>query len=177
MSSESPRPTNEKVVSFDNLIKTVQLKKGEGKKVGLITGGFDVMHLGHTRLFRFAKENVDVLVVGIEQDQTLTLSKGQGRPINNLADRSEFLSELDSVDYVFTIPFVFQYGALEKADELYAEMYSQLQPDFLISNTVTDRFWELKKKRAEGMGMGFLGQGNRENTSSTLIADKIRGEI
>ncbi len=177
MSPESPKPTEEKIVSLVRLVEILQLKRSEGKKIGLITGAFDIIHRGHISLFRFAKDNVDILAIGVEQDETVTLSKGQNRPINRLADRCEFLSELNSVDYIFAVPFVFQYGAFEKADEQFAEIYRQLMPDFLITNVNADSFWQLKKKRAQELGILFLGQYTPRLTSSSSIADRIQEEI
>lgn len=177
MSPETPKPPYEKVVSLDRLEEILRLKRDVGEKIGLITGAFDIIHRGHISLFRYAKDRVDVLVIGVEQDRTITLSKGQNRPINQLAYRCDFLSELNSVDYIFAVPFVFQYGAVEKADELFAEIYRNLMPDFLITNVNADSFWELKKKRAQELGILFLGQYTPRPTSSSSIAGKIQEEI
>ncbi len=169
--------TDEKIVSLNKLVKILRLKKRAKKKIGLITGGFDIIHKGHISLFRFAKDNTDIVVVGVEQDKTISLSKGQNRPVNRLIDRCEFLSELRSVDYVFAIPFVFRYGEPEKIDKLYAEIYKNIQPDCLITNITADKYWEQKKKRAQDMKIGFLGQETPKDTSSTSIASKIQEEI
>jgi len=177
MSSEVPKPTEEKIISLDRLAEILQLKRSEGKKIGLITGGFDVIHVGHVRLVRFAKEHVDILVVGVEQDETIRLSKGPNRPVNPLVARCDVLSAFYSVNYIFAVPFVFQYGPDEKIDEQYTKLYRQLMPDFLITNTAADSFWELKQKSAQDIGIGFLGQKTPKDTSSSSIAKIIQGEI
>ena len=147
-----------KVCSLEDAANFVREEKEKEMKAGLITGGFDIIHKGHISLFRFAKVTVDVLVVGVEQDETLMLSKGQNRPINNLAARCDFLQELNSIDYVFAIPFVIRYEENEKIDDLYANMYGLLQPGFLVNSIPADRFWKRKKKIAENMKIRFIEQ-------------------
>ena len=177
MSPEVPKPTEEKIVSLDKLAEILQLKKNEGKKIGLITGGFDVIHVGHVRLVRFAKEHIDILVVGVEQDETIQLSKGPNRPVNPLVARCDVLSAFYSVDYIFTVPFVFRYGEVKKADGQYTKLYHQLMPDFLITKITADSFWELKMKGAQDIGIGFLGQITPKDNSSSSIARKIQEEF
>jgi len=177
MSSEVPKRTQEKIISLDRLAEILQLKRSEGKKIGLITGGFDVIHVGHVRLVRFAKEHVDILVVGVEQDETIRLSKGPNRPVNPLVARCNVLSAFYNVNYIFAVPFVFRYGEVEKADEQYTKLYRQLIPDFLITNITAGSFWELKKKGAQDIGIGFLGQKTPKDTSSSSIAKIIQKDI
>jgi len=177
MSPEAPKPTEEKIVDLNRLVEILQLKKGEGKTIGLITGGFDIIHVGHIRLFQFAKISTDILVIGVEQDETIRLSKGQLRPVNPLAARCDVLSSVYNVDYIFAVPFVFRYGEVEKVDKQYTKLYRQLMPNFLITNIAADSFWELKQKSAQDIGIGFFGQITPKDTSSSSIAKIIQGEI
>lgn len=67
-------------------------------------GVFDVLHVGHLSLLEAAKGMGDVLVVGVNSDEsTRRLQKGPNRPINPLEDRMRLLNALEVVDYV--IPF------------------------------------------------------------------------
>lgn len=177
MSPEAPGPTEDKIVSLDRLAEILRIKESEGKKIGLITGGFDIMHVGHVRLFQFAKEHVDILVVGVEQDETIRLSKGAHRPVNPLATRCDVLSAFRNVDYIFAVPFVFRYGESEKVDAQYTALYRQLIPHFLITNMPADKYWELKKKGAWETGIGFLGQKTPKDTSSSIISQKIQEDL
>ncbi|HLD03726.1 MAG TPA: adenylyltransferase/cytidyltransferase family protein [Candidatus Dojkabacteria bacterium] len=70
----------------------------------LITGSFDVVHLGHLRLLQKAKTVVKgngILIIALLDDQTIRLRKGSNRPIFDINYRLEFLSYLKPVDYVF----------------------------------------------------------------------------
>ena len=68
--------------------------------VGFTNGCFDVLHVGHVRLFKFIKENCDTLVVGIDSDSRVKQLKGPTRPLNSQEDRAEMLLSLKAVDAV-----------------------------------------------------------------------------
>ena len=63
-------------------------------------GCFDILHIGHIKLLEFAKSQGDYLIVGIDSDERIKSSKGEGRPINNQKNRSEFLRAIGVVDEV-----------------------------------------------------------------------------
>ncbi len=161
-----------KIVSFSQATALVAEGKERGKASGLITGCFDVLHVSHINLFRSAKQHVDILVIGVERDESLK-SKGPNRPINKLNWRCEVLSELTSVDLVFPIEFEIEYKPSDENDNLYEAMYERIKPDFLITNPVVDDYWELKLRRAKKMGISFLGLESERLISSTEIIDKI----
>ena len=66
-------------------------------------GCFDVLHMGHIELFRYAKPQGTKLYVGVDSDEKVKQDKGQDRPFNNLNDRIQFLRAIRYVDKV--IPF------------------------------------------------------------------------
>jgi len=69
-------------------------------KVVFINGCFDILHLGHIRLFEFAKTVGDYLVVALDEDDRVRSLKGEGRPSNELSDRAEVLRSIRFVDEV-----------------------------------------------------------------------------
>ena len=71
-----------------------------GLKVVWTNGCFDLMHVGHVRNLRAAKELGDILVVGVNSDKSVRSIKGEMRPIVQDEDRAELLSALDCVDHV-----------------------------------------------------------------------------
>ena len=61
---------------------------------------FDILHVGHVRYLTTAKSFGDVLIVGLNNDESVKKLKGENRPINNEKDRAEVLLGLKAVDYV-----------------------------------------------------------------------------
>ena len=74
--------------------------RAHGRKVVWTNGVFDLLHAGHVRSLRAAKALGDVLIVGINSDESTRRFKGAGRPLMCEGDRAELLSALDMVDYV-----------------------------------------------------------------------------
>ncbi|MBQ9486323.1 MAG: D-glycero-beta-D-manno-heptose 1-phosphate adenylyltransferase [Selenomonadaceae bacterium] len=72
----------------------------KNKKVVFTNGCFDILHVGHVRYLTAAKNFGDVLIVGLNTDESVKKLKGETRPINNQNDRAEVLSGLKAVDYV-----------------------------------------------------------------------------
>ncbi len=73
--------------------------RSQGKSIVSTNGCFDLLHVGHVRILKAAKELGDVLVVGINSDASVRKLKGDSRPINKQADRAEIISSLAAVDY------------------------------------------------------------------------------
>lgn len=63
-------------------------------------GCFDILHLGHIELFKFAKSIGDNLIVGIDSDQRVKSLKGKNRPFNNALYRKTFLESIKHIDKV-----------------------------------------------------------------------------
>lgn len=72
----------------------------EGKRLVLTNGAFDVLHVGHVRYLREARDLADCLVVAINGDESVRELKGEGRPIHPAEERAEMLMALESVDRV-----------------------------------------------------------------------------
>jgi D-beta-D-heptose 7-phosphate kinase/D-beta-D-heptose 1-phosphate adenosyltransferase len=72
----------------------------QGKRIVFTNGCFDVLHVGHVTYLRFAKGYGDVLLVGVNEDESVRRAKGPARPVNPLADRMEVLAALECVDAV-----------------------------------------------------------------------------
>jgi rfaE bifunctional protein nucleotidyltransferase chain/domain len=66
----------------------------------LTNGCFDLLHVGHIRYLQAARELGDALGVALNGDDSVRLLKGEGRPLNNEADRAEVLAALSCVDYI-----------------------------------------------------------------------------
>lgn len=76
------------------------LAKNKGKKIVFTNGCFDILHLGHVEYLNEAKAQGDVLIIGLNSDQSVRELKGEDRPINNEEDRKAMLLNLKAVDCV-----------------------------------------------------------------------------
>ncbi len=71
-----------------------------GKRVVFTNGCFDILHLGHIRYLEKARGYGDLLVVGVNTDQSIRRLKGENRPLYSQAERTEILAALEVVDWV-----------------------------------------------------------------------------
>ena len=85
-----------KIISTKVLSKTISKLKAEGKRVVLCHGVFDLLHIGHIKHFKEAKEHGDVLVVTVTQDRYV--NKGPNSAIFSLNTRMESIAALKDVD-------------------------------------------------------------------------------
>jgi len=83
-----------------HLLGELQRHRAAGKRIVFTNGCFDLIHLGHVKYFQFAKAQGDLLVVGINTDQSIRRLKGDKRPIISEDDRISVLEELESIDYL-----------------------------------------------------------------------------
>lgn len=93
----------ENIKSFEEIKLITKKLKLDKKRIVFTNGCFDIVHAGHVKYLENAKKLGDILIVGINSDESVTNIKGESRPINNLADRSCIISSLKFVDYV--VPF------------------------------------------------------------------------
>ncbi len=87
------------ILSKNSLKKEITKLKRKGKKIVLVHGVFDVVHLGHIYYFQEAKSNGDILVVSITSDKFV--NKGLNKPYFQESERLKFLSQLSLVDFVY----------------------------------------------------------------------------
>ncbi len=96
----------------------------EGRRIAFANGCFDLLHVGHIRYLEAAKEQGDVLVVGVNSDRAVRELKGPGRPLLAAEARAELVAALESTDYVVIF------------DELTAEgVLRDLRPDVHCKGT------------------------------------------
>jgi len=124
---------NEKILIFEDLIDVCRKSKDKGKKIVLCHGCFDLLHIGHIRYFKQAKQMGDVLVVTLSPDHFV--DKGPGRPKFTDKLRAEAVSSLDSVDFVA----INQWETAEQTLRL-------LQPDVYVKGS------DFKNVKADGTG-------------------------
>ncbi len=93
-------PNNNKIISSSQARKLSRRLKQAGKKLVFTNGCFDILHLGHVDLLEKAANFGDVLLVGLNSDESVKKIKGKHRPIVPETDRARILIALQAVAYV-----------------------------------------------------------------------------
>jgi rfaE bifunctional protein nucleotidyltransferase chain/domain len=93
-----------KIVSREQLRERVEQWRRARERIVLANGNFDLLHVGHVRYLRGAKELGGKLVVAINSDESVRVLKGEGRPVMPAAERAEIVAALADVDAVVIFP-------------------------------------------------------------------------
>ncbi len=93
-----------KVLERQQLRSCVEEWRRAGERIVLANGNFDLLHVGHVRYLRGAKELGGKLVVAINSDESVQALKGEGRPIMPAEERAEIVAALADVDAVIIFP-------------------------------------------------------------------------
>jgi len=88
------------IKTWNEINAITQELKQKDKSIVFTNGCFDILHAGHVRYLETAKSFGDVLIVGLNSDQSVRTLKGETRPINTGQDRAYILAALEAVDYV-----------------------------------------------------------------------------
>lgn len=92
--------TEKKILSREELRRQVEQWRAAGERVILANGMFDLLHVGHIRYLRAAKELGGKLVVAINSDESVRSLKGEYRPVMPEQERAEIVAALADVDAV-----------------------------------------------------------------------------
>jgi D-beta-D-heptose 7-phosphate kinase/D-beta-D-heptose 1-phosphate adenosyltransferase len=109
------------ISSGEELLNTIKELRKKEKKIVFTNGCFDLIHKGHIALLKKAREAGDVLIVGVNNDESVRKVKGPDRPINNLEDRIAVLAGLQSIDYLVSF-----------AEESPVELIKAVHPDVFV---------------------------------------------
>jgi D-glycero-beta-D-manno-heptose 1-phosphate adenylyltransferase len=89
-----------KILTREQLRRQVGSWRAKGENITLANGCFDLVHVGHIRYLRAAKQLGGKLVVAVNSDQSVRKLKGEGRPLMPAEERAEILAGLADVDAV-----------------------------------------------------------------------------
>ena len=109
------------VLSMDDALRRRASTRARGQTFVFTNGCFDLIHPGHVALLREARKQGHFLMVAINSDQSVRGLKGEGRPVQNEADRAEVLAAMRDVD-----------GVVVFDEETPAEIIEALKPDVLV---------------------------------------------
>lgn len=107
-------------MSFSQHLETF-LQRSKNRKIVFTNGCFDILHRGHVTYLKEARDLGDLLIVGINSDQSVQKLKGPTRPINNEVDRKYVLESLKAVDFVEIFP-----------EETPLELIKKIKPSVLV---------------------------------------------
>jgi len=113
--------TLSKIINKEKLEQLRSQSSVVSQKIVFTNGCFDILHPGHLDLLKKAKSLGNVLVVGVNDDASITRLKGANRPIHTLTDRMTMLAGLSSTDYI--IPF---------SEDTPYNLIIMLNPDVLV---------------------------------------------
>ncbi len=148
-----------KIISTKQAIKESQKLHNQGKTIVLAGGCFDILHIGHIAYLIKAKEQGDILIVLLENDETIKKKKGESRPFHPQKDRAIVLSALQVVDYVVLLPFM-------KSDKNYDSLVFSIKPA-IIAATKADPQEIHKQRQAKTVHAQVVNVVERINSSST----------
>jgi len=89
------------VGSLDELSRLVTNLKGLNARIGLTSGSFDLIHVGHVKYLAKARQLCDVLIVGVDSDAKIRRRKGSDRPMVPQEERLEMLAYQRPVDFIY----------------------------------------------------------------------------
>jgi D-glycero-beta-D-manno-heptose 1-phosphate adenylyltransferase len=110
-----------KILTNSELHQKLQQWKSENKTVVFTNGCFDILHAGHIASLTEASQQGDVLIVGLNADDSVRNLKGPGRPMNNQDSRALLLAALVMVDAVIIFP-----------EPTPKELILSIKPDILV---------------------------------------------
>ena len=152
-----------KIIKIENLKNIISQLKSKNKKIIHCHGLFDIVHIGHIKHFKKAKNYGDVLIVTVTSDKFV--NKGSNRPIFDQNKRMEFLSEISSIDFIC----LSDHGSALK-------LLSLIKPNFYIKGQDYKTFKNdrtgkinLEKKEVERFGGKIIFTNEEAFSSSNLI--------
>lgn len=151
------------IVAEETALRLIRQARRDGKKIALTNGCFDILHAGHVEYLAEARALGDMLVVAVNDDNSVRRLKGKQRPVNSIANRMRLLNALASVDLV--LPF---------AEDTPERLIARLKPDVLVKggDYREARIAGAAAVRENGGDVVILA--SRPGLSTSLTIEKIR---
>jgi rfaE bifunctional protein nucleotidyltransferase chain/domain len=153
----------ELVLDHAELAKRVEAAKRAGQKIIFTNGVFDLVHVGHVRQLKGAKELGQLLVVGLNSDRSVRANKGEGLPIIPQLERAEVLASLACVDLVT----IFDEPTVDK-------LLLLLKPHVHAKGTDYTKAKIPEAATVESFGGEVIITGDPKAHSSSWLIDRIR---
>jgi len=155
---------NAPILSEGELLDALARERAAGNSVAFANGCFDLIHVGHIRYLQDASRVADVLVVGVNGDDSVRVLKGAGRPLMPADERAEIIASIRGVSYVTVFD--------EKSP---SRLLQVLQPDFQCKGTdyTPDSVPEAEIVKSYGGKVVIVG--DPKDHSTTAVLEKLRG--
>ena len=157
------RPGAARVLTETQVAALVAEERSKGGRIVFTSGIFDLLHPGHVRYLEEARALGDVLIVGLNADESVRRNKGPGRPITPQDERAEVLAALASVDGVV----VFQ-------EDTPADIIRRIQPDILVKGADLPADQIVGRDTVEARGGRVVVVPVEPGYSTTSIVERIR---
>lgn len=145
-----------KIVSREELQQRVADWRRAGDRITLANGCFDLLHVGHVRYLRAARELGGKLVVAVNSDDSVRTLKGEGRPLMPAGERAEILAALADVDAVVVF-----------AEKDVRAIIREIRPDFHAKGTDYTTESVPERHEVEACGGRVVIVGDPKNHSAT----------
>ena len=152
----------DKIYTREKLKEKIDHLRREGKKIIFTNGCFDILHVGHTRYLKEAKQMGDVLVLALNSDESVRALKGEKRPLVPEGERADLVASLESVDFVTIF------------DELTPlTLIEYLKPDILVKGGDWAEDQVVGRESAKKWGGKVVIIPEIKGSSTTNIIEKI----
>lgn len=160
--------SDKKIIKYKDLPKLRKKATAEGKSIVFTSGCYDILHLGHVMHFNYCKQQGNILVVTLGNDETTRMLKGPTRPINDEKFRARMIAALELVDFVVISE------ELGKMDHI--KSMELLRPDKFVLNA-TDSAVAEKRAITDNLGVKLilckrLPPGHKKGGISTTSIEK-----
>lgn len=157
------REAASKIIPRDTLKQKLMEHKRRGERIVFANGCFDTLHVGHIRYLESAREEGDILVVGVNDDSSERSLKGPGRPILDENARALLVAALRGVDYVV----LFSESNVEA-------LLEELRPDVHAKGTDYTAETVPERATAARLGIRVAIVGDPKNHSTRSLFETIR---
>lgn len=156
--------SNAPILTESELSVALERERAAGRKIAFANGCFDVLHVGHIRYLQDAARVADILVVGVNGDDSVRELKGAGRPVMPASERAELIASIRGVGYVTVFDEKSPAGLLER-----------LRPDFQAKGTdyTPDSVPEAAIVNSYGGKVVIVGDPKDHSTSEML--ERMKG--
>jgi D-glycero-beta-D-manno-heptose 1-phosphate adenylyltransferase len=155
---------NAPILNERDLAEALAAERARGKTIAFANGCFDVLHVGHIRYLQDASRVADVLVVGVNGDDSVRVLKGPGRPVMPAGERAELISAIRGVAYVTIFD-----------DSSPARLLGELKPDFQCKGTDYTAESVPEAEIVAAYGGRVVIVGDPKDHSTTAVLEKMRG--